>query len=450
MNNKIIITKSLSKLTLLVACLVALSLMPSKQANAFNCSVCETAADIASEHATIISDVSSNLSTETNDTITFIAQTLWTENVFPGLKILIMEFFPLPYAIQPMIGGMIDGVVQNKAILEMQELSAISVREHIPSVSVCRFASLTKSLHGGDARRRMNENFIAKRQLEREIGGNRAANGTQEKTDAISDHYTRYNEFITFYCNPNDFRGALNRLPACGTAADNLLRPNRDINYTGLMQGPLSLNVDFSDNEQTVDERDVLALANNLFAHNLPMRDSRMAEDDNRAGQFINARSITAKRNVAQHSFNKLVGLKSSGSLSMAAFGQIRELGMSLTTAPSTTNMRGTSPDHQRQMDQLLRPDTTFGDATTNYPDTNLPMPSYYAQMEFLTQKIFQDPRFFAELYDNPENVERQYATLQALGLMQRREAYESMMRTELLTSLLLETEIENKKINLK
>ena len=69
--------------------------------------------------------------------------------------------------------------------------------------------------------------------------------------------------------------------------------------------------------------------------------------------------------------------------------------------------------------------------------------PSYYAQMDFLTQKIFQSPRFFADLYDNPANVDRQYAAMQALGLMQRREAYESMIRSELLASLLLEMTIE-------
>jgi hypothetical protein len=68
--------------------------------------------------------------------------------------------------------------------------------------------------------------------------------------------------------------------------------------------------------------------------------------------------------------------------------------------------------------------------------------------MDFLTQKIFQDVSFFANLYDSPANVERQYATMQALGLMQRRESYESMVRSELLTSILLELEVEDKQIH--
>jgi hypothetical protein len=64
---------------------------------------------------------------------------------------------------------------------------------------------------------------------------------------------------------------------------------------------------------------------------------------------------------------------------------------------------------------------------------------SYFGQMEALTKFIYQDPHFFIELQDKPANVERQQTSMKAIQLMQERDMFESLQRSELLLSTLLE-----------
>ena len=83
-------------------------------------------------------------------------------------------------------------------------------------------------------------------------------------------------------------------------------------------------------------------------------------------------------------------------------------------------------------------------------PDTEIDAflgqnPSYFAQMEVLTHKLFEDPEFFVNLYDTPANVERIGVTLQALKLMQDRDRFESSLRREMLLSLILELQIRDR-----
>ena len=65
--------------------------------------------------------------------------------------------------------------------------------------------------------------------------------------------------------------------------------------------------------------------------------------------------------------------------------------------------------------------------------------PSYYAQMEILTKKIYQNPQFYIDLYDKPANVKRKYVALKSVGLMQDWDTLEVKLRTEMLAALLLE-----------
>ena len=52
---------------------------------------------------------------------------------------------------------------------------------------------------------------------------------------------------------------------------------------------------------------------------------------------------------------------------------------------------------------------------------------------------MVQNPKFFASLYDKPANVERIGASIDAITLMNQRDRYESLLRQEMLTSLLVE-----------
>ena len=65
--------------------------------------------------------------------------------------------------------------------------------------------------------------------------------------------------------------------------------------------------------------------------------------------------------------------------------------------------------------------------------------PSYYAQMEVLTKKIYQSPNFYTNLYDKPANVKRIGASIDAITIMNQRDRFESLLRREMLTSVLVE-----------
>ncbi len=121
-------------------------------------------------------------------------------------------------------------------------------------------------------------------------------------------------------------------------------------------------------------------------------------------------RQLIALRNVAQNSFNRVAASRGTGGASTNTYMQniLRELGMS-------------------------------ANESTTYLSNDTGSPSYNAQMEILTKKIYQNPNFYTNLMDKPANVDRQIAAIDAIGLMQDRDMYQSLERQELLLSLLLE-----------
>ena len=126
--------------------------------------------------------------------------------------------------------------------------------------------------------------------------------------------------------------------------------------------------------------------------------------------RYMDLRSVAAKRSVAQNSFMSIVAERSSGNEEVAPFLKsiIEEL----------------------EIDNFdLNIDILLGER-----------PSYFAQMEVLTKKIYQNPEFYTELYDKPANVLRKGAALRAIGLMQDRDIYNSLLRSEAVLSVLLET----------
>jgi hypothetical protein len=414
-------TKICKVLLCIMVLLCASSLASKAYAYCCPCVDCMTVSDMHSDTNDALED---NLNDEFEETMEWFPK-FWGENIFPALKLMTMEATTSAFPLQPIIGAFLDGVQLNKAILEIQTMQARITRDQMPAVSMCRYASLTKGLAASQSKARFNASYLSKRSLERQLGGN-TTDKDQEYLDNISDHYTRYDQFLSNYCDPQDFQNGLGVVNGCAG-----VRKNRDINYNQLIDSPLTLNVDYTDSLVTEDEVDILAMASNLFSDELINRDFRQFTDEQRANQFVQYRALLAKRNVAEYSFNSIIGMKTAGSgaSNVQMEGLMREL------MPS-----GAQADAERQA--LLFPKIAAAGANPN--------PSYYAQMELLTQKLFQDVSFYTNLYDNPANVERQYAAMQALGLMQRRDAYESMVRSELLASLLVEMDVAEKQKELQ
>ena len=210
------------------------------------------------------------------------------------------------------------------------------------------------------------------------------------------------NQYVFRYCDPKDtldwrryrdgshlFFGAVHR-EETGTL---ILRAYRTCR---------TLEIDFTNSSKTNDEEDVMALSSNLFGHSVlsrALRGSTLTKQGQQESYFA-LRSVAAKRSVAQHSFDSIVGLKSSGTTKAAETAQflgaiMKELGI---------------PEEEISL--------ILGEN-----------PSYYAQLEVLAKRIFQSPTFYANLYDTPANIRRKTAALKAIEMILDRAIYESQLR---------------------
>lgn len=331
----------------------------------------------------------------------------WTQYFEPGLKKLSDEIRNAITFETAAFGAFLDGQNEMGALRALQEVSATTMKNYTVSNTICEFGTLSRSLAQSQTKGKANQLVLSERSQNRQLGQKNmtAAEG------AAADRSARLVQFRKDYCDPTDFGNGMNSL-CDGTSTD--VRQNIDINYTRALDTKRTLRVDFTDATNTDEEKDIIALANNLYAHQVFDRvEVDALNDDNETdvrSSYLDQRAIVAKRSVAENSFNQLVGEKShGGTTSKAYFLQVlKNLGLSDVDA-----------------------DKYLGDS-----------PSYDAQMEVLTKKLYQDPAFYASLMESPANVNRQYAALQSFGLMQKRDIFETIMRSEVLLSMILEMEI--------
>lgn len=339
----------------------------------------------------------------------------WTANVLPALRSVADENRNASLFETTMYGVFLD--VQNHMTAQraIQELSSDSLKNYTPSDTICKFGTLSRSLALSQSKGKANQLIMSRRSINRQLGqaGISSAQGEE------ADRSARLVQFQKTYCDAKDFGGGMEKL-CTGTIADTQL--NLDINYTRAVDTKNSLNVDFTDTTSTDDEKSIMALANNLYAHRVFSRidagSLKKTGNIDTQSTFLDQRAIVAKRSVAENSFNEIVGQKSAGS-----------------TASKT------------YMLQVLESLGLDNAAAEKYLGS---APSYDAQMEVLTKKIYQDPAFYASLMDSPANVNRQYAALQSFGLMQKRDIFETVSRSEILMSLLLEMEIAKYQDNIQ
>ena len=129
-------------------------------------------------------------------------------------------------------------------------------------------------------------------------------------------------------------------------------------------------------------------------------------------------RSVAAKRSVAENSYNAIVGMKSAGTSDAKNDG-----------GPNTGEFLGSV------LKELGVPDNEIYVLIGEQP-------SYYAQLEILAKKIYQNPDFYSNLYDKPANVKRKSVALKAIELMLDRAIFESQLRQEMAMSVLLSSRL--------
>ena len=379
----------------------------------------------------------------------------WEDNILPAMMLMAEQLSAVAVKQTEAIGMFIDAKHQMETQQVLQKITARAHKDYHPSTGMCEFGSTVKSLAASERQGEANMVVLSQRSMDRGLGNANTAAGS-----AGTDLYARLKQFREVYCNPTDNDSGLDYMcehdqdknPSNSTAGaavptgiggEDPMRLNKDVDYFRTIELPWTLDVNFVDGNTTPspDEQDVLAMATNLYSREIfkrPTGDALMHEDEN-AGSltelqeaYMDARAVLAKRSVAENSFNAIVGLKSAGTAGSRDF--LESLLLELGINDTDTNVRisdGATPPAGASGNQVSRLDALLG--------TN---PSYYAQMEVLTKKIYQNPDFYTNLYDKPANVARKGVAIQAISLMQKFDLLKSFLRNEASQSVLLELAI--------
>lgn len=353
-----------------------------------------------------------------------------------------------------MIGKFFDARIQLTTQRKLQELQARAHKDYHPSEQMCRIGTFMRSVAATESKSEVDRIALNRMFMNQYLGveNSVAAGMASLKNPAKTDAFSRK------YCDPKDAGGALEQVcedADIGNEID-IARKNKDIDYARTLALPLTLDVNFTDPTATNDEEDIIALGKNLYFPN-SFRFTDGSAINQGMGPHYDSRSFAAKMNVAHSSFVNIVGMKASAPEGQATTatdttpppgplgtGSDREDGSGLITPLRTTR---TAPvilaedSGWAYMKAMMR---EFGITNDVEIDQLLGVrPSYYAQMEVLTKKIYQHPNFYTNLYDKPANVKRIGASLDAITVMNQRDRYESMIRQEMLSAVLLEEELK-------
>lgn len=309
------------------------------------------------------------------------------------------------------IGAILDAKHQLETQRLLGQLRAEANKNYRGSDQMCRYGTNVRSLAATEEMGRVNKRILSQILQQRLT----LRGGSAGERGRYFDQRNRFDQFRRIYCDPAENGGTMRdadmpTASVCTTAAGGD-RVNKDIDYTRLIDSRLTLDVNFTNNVLTDDEQDILALARNLYSHELLdyKPDDVLARQGN-DHNVLKMRSLHALRSVAHNSFSEIVGMKSSGSGTVSTF-----------------------------MDEIIEELGIPAADVNAYLGEN---PSYFAQMEVLTRKMYQNPVFYTNLYTSPENLKRTGVALQALQLMHDRDRFEASLRREMLLSTILEMKL--------
>lgn len=355
-----------------------------------------------------------------------------------GLKSMSAQMTATQIQNAGILGGVMDGVSTNNAILSMQVLQAGAYRNYTPGENLCRFGTLSRSLASADMAAGAQTLAINTLLLNRETH-----NGPHGSPYADYDKLGKLDNLSNLYCNPGDNNGAPVAC-ACDTTKGTCTGPfaarsNRDLDFARLLGGRLSVDLNLADGTLTPDEQDILGFLTTVSAFPTLPSLSRGASDASLSPRallaFHDARQITARRGLTRTTLSHFVGNRAQGGgngSSSHMIALLQELGMSAEDAAQYLKFDGVS-------------------LIANGSDTTaMHTPSYDAQMEILTKKIYQNPNYYTGLMDKPANVTRAQAAQMAIRLMQRRDLYNVMIRREMLLSQLLETRLKTEETRMR
>lgn len=381
---------------------------------------------IRSDHYRARNDINENTSIRFTEHRGWLVNTFFTQQVLPALMLFTEQMSAVAMQQTMIIGQFLDAKHQLETQRLLQELQVQAHKDYQPSEDFCWFGTNVRSLAASEQKGRANAYLLARRQNARQLGEVNMGGAP----DGDNDKSARWNQYLELFCDPQDSdwvaTNAANTglVPLCNPAPTLPTYTNADIDYTRLIDNPRTISVDefgtgvslTAGLNVTPTEEAVFALGNNLYGHDIIARIKEAADfrDADYKSWYMALRSVVAKRSVAENSFNAIVALKSEGT---PVFGS--------TLGPETYRFLG----------PIL---IELGVPSADVREIIGSRPSYYAQLELLAKKIYQNPDFYAGLYDKPANVQRKSVALKAIELMVDRAIYESQIRQEMLSSVLL------------
>lgn len=361
----------------------------------------------------------------------------WEDNLLPALLLMSEQLTNAAMEQAQIIGMFMDAKQQLETQQALEKIRARAHKDYHPSYKygLCEIGSSAKSLAASDRKAEFNAVVMSQRAQDRALGNAYSAAAVGDSEDKKS----RIRQFREKFCDPADNNNGLRvmcdhdeNLGTPETGAGDKKRMNKDIDYARTLDWPWTLNADFTDTVLTDNEEEILALSSNLYGQKIFYRPPPSSLK-NKKGQaitnmqklYLDSRSILAKQSVAENSFNAIASMKTAG------LPGSREYLLALLEQLGIPNDSAATNGGPTEAEILLGADAAHPDAKIS--------PSYYAQMEILTKKIYQNPDFFTHLYDTPANVARKQAAMQAIGLMQKFDLFKSYLRSEASLSVLLE-----------
>jgi len=331
-----------------------------------------------------------------------------------ALMAMTEEFSTVMMQQATMVGMFFDAKQQ----MDTQREARLAVNEanktYHPSDQMCRFGTFMRSVADTEEHMRFNKAAFSEGMVEAYANQENRATAEGYAVDILA----RLDQFKDTFCAPDDNNENGLEL-MCGGGAQPRSRSNNDIDFTRIVDAPLTLDLDFTDGTDPVGtEEDVLALARHLYYPRAFEGEIR-TETITKPKLLQDWRAFVATQSVAHNSMGHILSMKARSE-------------------------EGSAQEDQKKGWQFMKALLVeFGIEEDEVDALVGERPSYYAQMEVLTKKIYQDPDFYTNLYDKPANVDRIAAAMDAVKLMQGRDRFEAALRREMLTSLLVEQALE-------
>jgi len=347
-----------------------------------------------------------------------------------------------------MVGAMMDGKNQMETQALMQRLAAQAHKDYHPSMGMCEFGTIVMSMGPSDNRMALAKGVMDEGLLKRQLG-NRNINASegrfQDRNGRLSLFKWRFcyepdnnridGKVLTglgLVCDPGESGLFANQFPTRHldqeTDFTNSVALKRTILYEpgwtdycirGLGNPPEACIFE--------DDHAMYSMSALLYGHDVfDGVPASLLKDENNWDEYLDMRSVIAKRAVAAEPFHSIVGLKSFGT------GEN-------PTAPGS--QRDSYMTQSRYIVPIFESLGMTPSETATYLGSN---PSYMAFLEVMSKKMYQRPQFYTELYDTPANIERKSVAMQAISLILDRDIYESYLRSESVMALILEAKLED------